>query len=69
MTTRAAALSGPDAAAPLPEPDGGLTEAEARDAVRDLVHRADPAILERLAVEQNLRSALVRARRWAEDIP
>ena len=48
---------------------GGLTEAEARDAVRDLVHRADPAILERLAVEQNLRGALARARGWAEDIP
>lgn len=46
---------------------GGLTETEARHAVRDLMHRADPTALDRLAVEQNLRATLQRAQHWAED--
>lgn len=38
------------------------SETEAREAVRELMRRADAANLERLAVELNLRAPLQRAR-------
>lgn len=46
-------------------PDVGGVPAEAREAVRALWPRADLAILEQLAGDQRLRTALRRARTWA----
>lgn len=48
-------------------PDVGSIPGEARSAVRALWPRADAAILEQLAGEQRLRTALRRARTWTED--
>jgi len=46
---------------------GGVEEREAREAVRMLMGRADADKLERLAAQQNLRAALVRARHWVAE--